>query len=636
VPNEFGSNGGALNPPPALEEYQSKLLGWIQEGVEEGNDMIRAEPGYQKIDKAIQTIMGADRDLSRPDAVAPTTNRTGKIALDLASGLTDTKPFFEYRTYNQRYEKQGELSGKLAHAWWVNSMADQRFADGIKWNLAAGSAGMRLVYSREAGDLELQAYDPRDVLPVRPNDMLSYQSCMAVILRRWRSDNHLRALYPAKAAQIRPDRDGTFARMLPQGMAQRFKSALLGHAMSGSHQEMKSPGCDLYTVEVKDDSTNETGYTVLMGPHGKAGNPLQPWCYSVEPKKAMYPRGRVIEATKTAVLYDGPNPYWHGKFDIFKLTLDTWPWSWTGKAALHDLLPLQRQLDETFRAIGDKVNKWARPGVIADRNSIPRALMDKLDTRSAGMKLFHNPIAGKGVTLVEENLNDLGALLALIERLIAEMEFVSGATDVTNFAKLGQIPSGETVEKMMEAMSPAVRMRSRVMEAFLRDFAFAVLSNFMQFYDMPKRVRILGPQGQTLEDFDYVRDDLIPAYVHREDLDRLGNPTEAARARGPRPAHERAMEFLPMFGFYIAPGSLLSASEVTEQMKYLMLARMGVIDNITLLEKLGVQNIGAQGAPSTIMERLAWQQQQGIGINISPVGRKASAAETPRLVMKES
>ena len=635
MPNEFGSNGSSLTPPPAQDEYQSKLLGWIKEAVDEGDDLIRAEPGYSKIDASKQAIMGQENDPLRPGKRS-TTNRTGKIALDLASGLTDIKPFFEFQTFNSRYEKQAELAGKLAPAWWVNRMVDQRFADGVKWCLVAGSSGLRQVYNREIDDLELQAYDPRDVLPVRPNDMLSYQSCMAVVLRRERSVNYLRALYPQKASLIHPDRDGSFARAIPQGLAQRFKSALLDSVMSRTHQEMRTPACSLMTVQVKDDSINDTGYTVLMGPHDKDGKPLQSWSYAVEPKKPLYPRGRVIEAIKTCVLYDGPNPYWHGRFDIFKLTLDTWPWSWLGKAALHDLLPLQEVLDESVMAIKDKIKKWVRPGVIADKNSIPRALMDKLDTRADGMKMFHNPIAGKGVELVQENLNDLSAILAFIERIIAEMEFVSGATDVTNFAKLGQIPSGETVEKMMEAMSPAIRARSRVMEAFLRDFAFCTLSNFMQFYSMSKRIRILGPQGQALEDFDFAPGDLLPAYIHREDLDSLGNPTAEARARGPRGAAERAQEFLPMFGFYIAPGSLLSASEVTEQMKYLMLARMGVVDNITLLERLGIQNIGAQGAPADIMGRLAWQQQQGIGVNVSPVGRKATAQEQPRLTMKES
>ena len=72
-------------------------------------------------------------------------------------------------------------------------------------------------------------------------------------------------------------------------------------------------------------------------------------------------------------------------------------------------------------------------------------------------------------------------------------------------------------------------------------------------------------------------------------------------------------------------------------MMYMALARAGVIDIATLLEKLNVPNIGLPpDIPSGIIARLQWQQENGIGMAVSPEGRKASAQSSPRMVMKES
>jgi len=74
---------------------------------------------------------------------------------------------------------------------------------------------------------------------------------------------------------------------------------------------------------------------------------------------------------------------------------------------------------------------------------------------------------------------------------------------------------------------------------------------------------------------------------------------------------------------------------------------MGFCDPITLLEKLGVNNIAPaatlEQAGPTIMERLQWAQQAGItmapgpaGATSSNAGRKATAQAMPRMVIKES
>ena len=166
----------------------------------------------------------------------------------------------------------------------------------------------------------------------------------------------------------------------------------------------------------------------------------------------------------------------------------------------------------------------------------------------------------------------------------------------------------------------------------MTEFAMMTGSNIMQFYTLPQRLAVLGKDGLTFEDFDYDPGTMVPDFIHGDDYNQLGDVTPEALLRGPRPRYDRAKEFLRQFTFHIAPGSLLASSEITRKLLYLQLARAGMMDIFTLLETLGVPNVGDPPAgANTIMQRLIAQQQIGLGPNDSSVGRKATAQTPPRM-----
>ena len=216
------------------------------------------------------------------------------------------------------------------------------------------------------------------------------------------------------------------------------------------------------------------------------------------------------------------------------------------------------------------------------------------------------------------------------------MDDISGVRDLSNLMKLNQLPAADTIEKITETMTPANRLRSRYMEAFIREFAVMTASNFFQFYTTPMRLAILGPNAIVAEDFDFDPGSLVPDYVADEDFGDAGSVSQAALNRGPLPRVDRARHFLRYFTFHIAPASLLASSEIERKLLYLSLARAGLIDHWTLLDTLGVDNVGEppQGA-RTITERLMAEQESGLGMNISATGRKASGQSMPRLRSEE-
>jgi hypothetical protein len=384
---------------------------------------------------------------------------------------------------------------------------------------------------------------------------------------------------------------------------------------------MAVPSADVFTMYVKDDRRNESSGKVWVGEGVPEPGKHPNWSYWVEPGDLLYPRGRQITFCRSAVLRDGPSIFWHGLFPLVKITLDPWPWTWLGKPPLLDIIGLQEELNRLVRGVSDHNQKVFRPDLIADKNALSRSAMNAIDTRRAGLKLRTNPVAGKTAELAIVAPLDPSIALT-INDLREEIDKLSGVRDLTQLMQLGQIPSTETIEKILESMSPAIRMRSRMLEASLREFAMITLSNIFQFYSVEQRVAILGMQGITFEDFDMDPGNVIPAFMRMED----------ESSKEPRPAIIRAREFLHQFTYDVAPGSLLSASEVTKKLLYIQLFRAGVIDIWTLAEILGIPNYGNPPEDATtITKRLIAMQNMGLQPNISPTGRKASGETMPKM-----
>ena len=608
--------------------YPDQTLGWLTEVLTEGDRYLQRQPNYSKIS---QTIKAIDGQYDRPllgRLSSTEVNHLARIALVLVSGLTDIKPFFQYTTFNKKYEPTASLNNKLAEQWWTGRFIDQRNADAIRYAVAGGSSYLEPYWNESSGDLDARAWDPRDVFPIRPSDNISIQNAFGILARRERSVNYLKRHYPEKSSFIKPDRDGAVVSDQDDtsaGRLQRQVNAKISPfyaAMTegkNPHEKLRIPVTDVFHCYVKDSATNTSSIPILKGDRNRN------WSYVVPPGDPLYPRGRLIIFTRSCILWDGPNPFLHGLFPFAKLTLDPWPWTWLVKAPLWDVLPLQAALNRTLRVIGDRNERVAEPSVIADKNSMSKAAWNKLSSRVPGLKILQNALAGKGAQIVHEPPMD-AYLAQHPDWLIDQMETLSGSKDLTSLMNLNQIPSSGTIEKITQSMAPASRMRSRVLEAYISEFAMMMLSNFMQFYDAETRVEILGPRGMTPEDFDLASGNPVPSHFPGDDT---RNP--------PRPIGDRTTQFMRHFRFQIAPGSLLSSSSVESKLTMLQLSRSGLIDHWTLLEKMGVPNVGEppQGA-DTITQRLEVERQMGLGMEVSPTGRKASGQALPRTVVKES
>lgn len=632
----------------------TSLIKWAMNKIADGQRLLEDTPGFDLIQPCLDRMTSRNRanatyGLERPSELATTTsNRFKKVILEWVASQTDIKPFWEIKTYNHNFDQQADIVSKLSSYWYTKSHADQRgLANALRWASVAGTGYIHLHFDPRDVNLWIRAdgFDPRDVIPISakpPWD--TTQDWQGVILRERTTVSYLEELHPDFVGMIRPDVTTDEGSPIGSTRAGKILAEINAKARSPFHDILfsdkpkstigKQPTVDHFTMYVKDDSMNETGVAVEMGefmedptwkkPDGvmalfqKAPRiPANSWSYIVQPKEPLYPRGRQAMFTRSIVLYDGPSMYWHGQFPVLKLTPDPWPDLLLGLATGWDLLSLQDSLDWNLRVVDDHNAQVAQPGVAGDEMSLGPNGLKAINTRRAGLKIITTPM-GKPIQFLQVPTLDQ-SITHHIEWIKMEMDDLAGIIDLKNLNQLNQIPSSETIDKMVGSKSYLLQGRSRVIESFMREFAEQMMYNFAQFFDTKARYTILGPSGITPEDFDFDPGSFLPDYIHAEDFDGHGQLTHDAFMRGPRPKYDRAKELIRQMTFYIAPGSLLNASDVTRKLMYLQLFRGGVLDIWTLAEVLGIANMGVppDGA-RTIPERLQAQMAMGIGVAPNP------------------
>lgn len=597
-------NSGML--PPSLDTssksardiYERDLLGFATEAVQEGDTTIRATEGHGKIVPTMQAIMGvlAPTITSIRPANASNTavNEIGRLAEIIRAELTDTKPSADFKTFNADYAQHAVNLGRMWTSWYYNSAIDMRYSGVIDYALVAGSGYAHQLWNKFTQDIDVVPYDARDVLPVRPVDN-TIQSCYSVILRREMTVNAVRAMFPNRAKDIQEERAGSTVK-LPETTRASLLNSVIGASpfdraqLSSQPAERRGAGIpvvDLYYMYINDAARNTSTSDKMVGDFRADGSAANDYSYIVQPGNPLYPRKRLVIFTKKAILYDGPNIYWHGMFPVSKYTLTPWQWTWLGSTPLWDCLPLQETLNRCLRIMDDHVRKILRPPVHGDDRAVSASALKAISEsiQGPGAYWLERSSAGNGKGIQIEQVPQLDPIIKdLISLCVEKLAKRCGVDQMSSLLDLNQVPEGSTIEKLQFATRPEIRSRSRMLEVFYREQGRMFMYNSAQFYTTRRKFTMLGPDSLTIDDYDYDPSVMFPS----------GDPTRRFDA---------VEEFLRSFSFYVAPASLLRAAQTSDQMMYLTLFRMNAIDVETLLERLDVTNV------KQVLDRLAAQMQ---------------------------
>jgi len=281
--------------------------------------------------------------------------------------------------------------------------------------------------------------------------------------------------------------------------------------------------------------------------------------------------------------------------------------------------------------------KALKPGIIVDRQAVNRQVLEKFDSSEEGYKLRTNPTAGQGIIL-EPPPQLPEYVMERMNKCEEYIDYVMGILDMRSLAQLKTAGADTSVEALLENMGPSVRTKGRILEVFLRELCQMMKANFFQFYTVSRRIEVLGTDGMDFEDFDFDPGTLVPAFAPASFRGAFGGDADKEIGRffnsddTPKTRAERAQAHIRSFVYFVTPNSLLSLAKTQDKLMYIQLFRMGVLDAITLLEKLDVPNIGElPGSPKTILERMSAASQQGLVGAVSAAGRKASGEQMPQM-----
>src|SRR6185436_3668582 len=96
----------------------------------------RSDQAYGRMDEAMDYVMGNQIKGVRPSyQPGVVVNQTKRAVRTHVSALTDIRPLFRYKTFNDKFQDEGDVLNKLVLLWWVNTFADLRLAEGITYAL---------------------------------------------------------------------------------------------------------------------------------------------------------------------------------------------------------------------------------------------------------------------------------------------------------------------------------------------------------------------------------------------------------------------------------------------------------------------------------------------------------------------
>lgn len=492
----------------------------------------RLNPEIEMVTKYIQCIQGTGWwDKRRPKFKSPlydnklNNSRKNDLAL-----LTDSRPTIDVTTLIKAYKQQAEIAQEVIRYEWTNRDMDLELVGAVDLAKLNGTSFWRHnAYS--PGIIDVKSCGPDQVMPIQPG--FHIQDSTAILYRTWQSTAYLMKKFPYSCKAIAreaPFNDGAYdtarsrfnrPNQIPQTTWERLAPQMqrsLGVETVSSEMNNVGLAASLEKQEywIDDPSINESKNPVLIRNPYVSLKGHNYW-YWVLPGEMLYPRKRLVIFVGRTLVYDGPSPFWHGKFPFSMLRLDPVKWSFWGLSKYRDLLPLNNAINEILAGVMDQVKNILNPTVIGIQGRVAPASWAAFYPGMPQAKLLLLPQASIGDIRYLEPTPIPNWVLPFLQGLGQEFDRLSGAIDITSLGKKKQVPGGDTIEQMRDAMNTTTRLESRYIEKFLQEAGDLAVSDVFQYYERRTLMRIMGAQGVTLESFNDIGPNMIPEGMPKED-----------------------------------------------------------------------------------------------------------------------
>ena len=224
------------------------------------------------------------------------------------------------------------------------------------------------------------------------------------------------------------------------------------------------------------------------------GTPIDDMGRRVRVDQLKFPYGRLIVVAGEEVVFDGPNPYEHGRWPYIKQTAHPVNGAFWSISFVENLVPINRYVNKLLGIILDNAALMASGQWKVSKNA---GVDTKMLTGEPGLAVLYNALAGgivdkiPGVPLPAYVMNTL-------EMLIRLADDTTGVFDVTQGKKPVGITAGVAIEQLQEAAHTRVRLLTRHQEDAIRAWGEMTLALHQQFLQEPKLIRTHDPEtGKT-------------------------------------------------------------------------------------------------------------------------------------------
>lgn len=296
----------------------------------------------------------------------------------------------------------------------------------------------------------------------------------------------LKRQYPDKAKFIKPDLTDLVADSKTQLDQIRYRSPVDARTMvegnerpdTSSDQALKITAYLLSdeSVEERTPELDEMGEPKL---DPVTGAPLE----TLE-RRLKYPRGRKIVIAGGVLVEDGENCYEDGKIPKFKITNYILPREFWGISEIEQLESPQKIFNKLISYALDVLTFMGNPIWVIDSDA-------EIDTDN----LFNRPglivEKAKGSEVRrEEGVQLQPYVLQLIDRMQNWFQEISGRTDVTQGVNPSGVTAASAIAELQESAQTRIRLKTRNLDAGLRDFGALYASRAFQFYSAPRVFRV--------------------------------------------------------------------------------------------------------------------------------------------------
>jgi len=199
--------------------------------------------------------------------------------------------------------------------------------------------------------------------------------------------------------------------------------------------------------------------------------------------KKKYPNGRKIIIASGQLLEDVENPYLDGKFPYAKAVDHVMPREFWGQGEVDQLKGPQQVINKLISYAMDTLSLMGNP---IWKNPISSDVDSSSIINQPGLVIDYN--LGNEPTR-EMGVDVQSSVFATLDRMRDLFDQISGINEVTQGAQ-PRNASGVAIDSLQEAAQTKLRLKGRNIEAWLTKAGQQLASRILQFYSIPRIVRI--------------------------------------------------------------------------------------------------------------------------------------------------